>query len=185
MVIVGSSGVGKTSLVQRFVTGKFLPMKRTVGADFSVYTYKIEGLLKVKLQIWDFAGEAKFRVVLPSYVRGATGCLLCYDMTNDASFYVLPEWYNIVSQRADNAVFGLIGCKQDLLRNHKRIDDSYIDNFVEGFNITFFYETSSKIGHNTELVFRELIKQILKTRYNPAIKNKTTNRYSNLYTNNQ
>jgi len=157
--------VGKTSLVQHFITGKFLPLKRTVGADLSVYTRNFDNKINVKLQIWDFAGEAKYRAILPSYVKGASGCLLCYDITNYSSFYVLPEWYEIVSKKVDDLAFVLVGCKQDLRSNKHDIPESRAKEFARDHDISFFCETSSKLGHKTDLPFTELIKQILRKKH--------------------
>jgi len=109
-----------------------------------------------------FAGEAKYRSVLPSYVKGASGCLLCYDITNYSSFYVLPEWYEIVFKKADSPAFVLVGCKQDLRGGNNDVPEARVKEFVKDYQISFFCETSSKLGHKTDLPFTELIKNIVK-----------------------
>ena len=84
VVVVGDGGVGKSTMIQRLVTGHFTPMKITIGTDLATYQMEFENLV-VNLQIWDFAGEKRFRFFLPNYARGAHGCLLCYDITRYTS----------------------------------------------------------------------------------------------------
>ena len=73
LCIFGDGGVGKTTLVQRYLTKIFNEdLKMTIGADFSIKTFEIEGK-KVVVRIWDFAGEERFKVLLPSFAKGADG----------------------------------------------------------------------------------------------------------------
>ncbi|MCK4688545.1 MAG: GTP-binding protein, partial [Candidatus Lokiarchaeota archaeon] len=76
--IFGDGGVGKTTLVKRYMTGVFKgDSTMTIGVDFHVKKLEINGL-NVSLQIWDFAGEDRFRFLLPSYVIGASGGIFMY-----------------------------------------------------------------------------------------------------------
>jgi len=165
VVVVGNSGVGKTTMVQRFVTGKFLPFKKTIGADLSSYTVRLDEHIKVRLQIWDFAGQAKFKSILPSYVRGATGCVLCYDITTESSFQILPQWHETVVKNTENTTFLLVGCKQDLEEKYRRVDYSRAQEFQKKYGISLLCETSSKTGYNNDLVFKELAKHIIKNNF--------------------
>ena len=75
IVVVGDGGVGKSTMIQRLITGQFVPMKITIGTDLASYDMSFKEDISVKLQIWDFAGERRFRLFLTKYSRGAE-CLL-------------------------------------------------------------------------------------------------------------
>ncbi len=162
VIIVGDGGVGKSTMVQRLVTGKFIPMKITIGTDLKMYTFQLEGNLEVSLQIWDFAGEKRFRTFLPKYSSGATGCLLCYDITRISSFQNLPEWYDIVSKNALDPVLIMVGGKLDLANESREVKTIEAENFQKEYNLNGFFETSSKSGENNRIIFEALTREILK-----------------------
>jgi small GTP-binding protein len=161
VVIVGDGGVGKSTMVQRLTTGQFIPQKITIGTDLATYDIKIDKKFEVRLQIWDFAGERRFRLFLPNYSRGATGCLLCYDITRRTSFDSLNEWYNIVNNNADKAVFILVGEKLDLADIRRSVPKEYAKQFKEKHKIDYFFETSSKSGENNMKIFETFTRAIL------------------------
>ncbi|MFX0021631.1 MAG: GTP-binding protein [Candidatus Hermodarchaeota archaeon] len=162
IVVVGDGGVGKSTMVQRLTTGQFIPQKITIGTDLAIHKIKISKKISANLQIWDFAGERRFRIFLPNYSRGATGCLLCYDITRRSSFDNLEEWYQIVSKNADNPVFILVGEKADLADIRRSVEIEQAEKFKEKYNIKYFIETSSKSGENNQKIFELLTRIILK-----------------------
>jgi Ras-related protein Rab-11A len=162
IVVVGDGGVGKSTMVQRLTTGKYLPQSITIGTDLAIYSVRIDRKISANLQIWDFAGERRFRIFLPNYSRGATGCLLCYDITRRSSFDNLEEWYQIVSKNADNPVFILVGEKADLADIRRSVEVGQAEKFKEKYNINYFIETSSKSGENNKKIFELLTRTILK-----------------------
>jgi Ras-related protein Rab-11A len=164
VVIVGDGGIGKSTMVQRLTTGQFLPQKITIGTDLATYDLQIEKKINVRLQIWDFAGERRFRLFLPNYSRGAAGCLLCYDITRRTSFDSLNEWYKIVNDNADNPIFILVGEKLDLAENQRSVDNIHANEFKEKYNIKYFFETSSKSGENNQMIFETITREILKNK---------------------
>lgn len=161
IVIVGDGGVGKSTMIQRLLTGLFIAQKITIGTDLATYDVQINDTLTVKLQIWDFAGERRFRLFLPNYARGATGCLLCYDITRQTSFQSLEEWYGIVSNNANNPVYLLVGEKLDLAEIRRSVDHSQAEVFKDKYNLDYFFETSSKNGENNKEIFKTLTRTIL------------------------
>lgn len=161
VVVVGDGGVGKSTMVQRLTTGQFIPQKITIGTDLAVYTIDINEKTSANLQIWDFAGEKRFRLFLPNYSRGATGCLLCYDITRRTSFDNLNEWYNIVNNNADDPVFILVGEKLDLADIRRSVEYNQAEEFMEKYKIDHFFETSSKNGKNNKKIFETLTHSIL------------------------
>ena len=89
VVIIGNSGVGKTSLLLRFSDDVFnaSPLS-TIGVDFKMKTLKVDDKV-VKMQIWDTAGQERFRSISQSYFRNSHGCIAVYDVTSRASFEAL------------------------------------------------------------------------------------------------
>ncbi len=162
VVVVGDGGVGKSTMVQRLSTGEFIPQKITIGTDLAIHRIKIDKKTSTNLQIWDFAGERRFRIFLPNYSRGATGCLLCYDITRRSSFDNLEEWYQIVNNNADNPVFILVGEKADLADIRRSVELDQAEEFKENHKIDYFFETSSKSGENNKKIFETLTRSILK-----------------------
>ncbi len=162
VVIVGDGGIGKSTMLQRLTTGQFIPQKITIGTDLATYDVVIDDIVNVRLQIWDFAGERRFRLFLPNYTRGATGCLLCYDITRHTSFDSLVEWFNIVNNNAVNPVYILVGEKLDLADIRRSVDPDRAEKFKEKYNLDFFFETSSKSGANNKKIFETLTRTILK-----------------------
>lgn len=163
VVIVGDGGVGKSTMIQRLTTGQFIPQKITIGTDLATYDLDIDNI-NIRLQIWDFAGERRFRLFLPNYSRGATGCLLCYDITRRTSFDSLDEWFNIVNENAINPVFILVGEKLDLADIRRSVKNEHAEELKEKYNLDYFFETSSKSGENNKMLFETLTRSILKKR---------------------
>jgi Ras-related protein Rab-11A len=162
IVVVGDGGVGKSTMVQRLTTGQFIPQKITIGTDLATYDLHIDDEFDIRLQIWDFAGERRFRLFLPNYSRGATGCLLCYDITRRTSFDSLDEWFKIVNDNAVNPIFILVGEKLDLADIRRSVEYEYAEQFKEKYNLDYLFETSSKSGENNKMIFETLTRSILK-----------------------
>ncbi len=164
IVVVGDGGVGKSTMIQRLITGNFVPMKITIGTDLASYDMDF-GDISVKLQIWDFAGERRFRFFLPNYARGAQGCVLCYDITRYTSFQNLKEWYDIVNENTNTeTIFLMAGGKADLASYRRTVERKDAEEFQKEHDIPFFIETSSKTGENTRNAFELLTEAILKKR---------------------
>ena len=161
IVVVGDGGIGKSTMIQRLITGKYIEQKITIGTDLASFSVDVEDK-NVKLQIWDFAGEKRFRFFLPNYVRGANGCLICYDITRYSSFQNVPEWYNVVKTSASNPIFVLVGGKVDLAEMKRAVKTEEAQNFQKEFNIEHFFETSSKTGVNNNNIFETISREILR-----------------------
>ena len=92
VVLIGSSNAGKTNLMTRFTKNEFsLDSKTTVGVEFSTRSIQVDGQL-VKAQIWDTAGQEKYRAIVSAYYRNAVGALLVYDIANHQSFQKVEQW---------------------------------------------------------------------------------------------
>lgn len=162
--IFGDGGVGKTTLVNRYLTGIFKEhYKITIGADFFVKRINFNGT-KVTLQIWDFAGEDRFKFILPSYIYGSSGCIFMFDLTRFSSIRNLTEWMNVFnkgSKKNENRIpLIMVGSKLDL--EHKRsVDSEHAADFAEQNNFHEYIEFSSKTGENVEEIFNRITKIML------------------------
>ncbi len=161
----GDGGVGKTTLIGRYITGIFKSNQSlTIGVDFHVKKIKVNDKL-VSLQIWDFAGESRFRFLLPSYVIGASGGIFMYDMTRFSSLKNFPEWIEIFKKGFVGAPDKqlpviMVGSKLDL--SYKRaVSSKEAFDLAKEQNLYGYIECSSKDGRNIEDVFTEIAKLML------------------------
>jgi small GTP-binding protein len=159
----GDGGVGKTTLLHRYVEGKFSSdTKMTIGVEFFLKELMIDDQ-KVLLQLWDFGGQERFRFLLKSYVIGARGALLMFDLTRAMSLERIPEWVNICRKENPNLPILFLGSKADLA-DDINISKDYIMSYKEQFNLYDYLEVSSKTGQNVEFAFESVTKEILKSR---------------------
>ena len=163
ILVVGDGGVGKSTMIQRLITGHFVPMKITIGTDLLTWSTTRDDI-DIKLQIWDFAGEKRFRFFLPNYSRGAQGCILCFDISRYTSFQNLQEWFDIVKDNTNDIIFFLVGLKADLSDSRRTVQKEEAVEFKNEHNIPFLIETSSKTGVNNTNLFETLVEAMLKKR---------------------
>ncbi len=159
IVVLGEGGVGKTTMIRRLCYQKYMPQKLTIGADLASYDLEIDDN-PYKLQLWDFAGEKRFRFFLPSYCKGAVGALLVFDLARYSTFKKLNEWYEIVTQNSKHLTIILVGSKCDLVKAKGAIDFEEVLEFQKSHNIEGYIETSSKTGENNKDVFEQLVRKI-------------------------
>ncbi|XP_038228043.1 ras-related protein Rab-37 isoform X1 [Dermochelys coriacea] len=159
-ILVGDSGVGKTSLLVQFDQGKFIPgsFSATVGIGFTNKVVAVDGV-KVKLQIWDTAGQERFRSVTHAYYRDAQALLLFYDITSKMSFDNIRAWLTEIHEYAQkDVVIMLLGNKADVSSERViRMEDG--ESLAREYGVPFM-ETSAKTGMNVELAFRAIAKEL-------------------------
>ena len=101
LLMIGDSAVGKTSLLLRYANDTFSStFITTIGIDFKIKTINLDGK-RVKLQIWDTAGQEQFRTITRSYFRGAQGIVLVYDITDRGTFNSVRSWMAQIADHAD------------------------------------------------------------------------------------
>ncbi|KAL5246505.1 hypothetical protein ACHWQZ_G018655 [Mnemiopsis leidyi] len=161
ILIIGDSGIGKSSLMMRFVDGMFDPeISATIGVDFKVKTLNVEGN-NVKLAIWDTAGQEKFRTLTPSYYRGAHGVILVYDTSVRQTFANLDTWRQEIDTyiTKQNAVRMLVGNKIDKTRDVQREEG---ERYARTHKMLFI-ESSAKTEEGVQDAFEELVTKIVQT----------------------
>ncbi|MHA1148732.1 MAG: Rab family GTPase [Promethearchaeota archaeon] len=167
LCIFGDGGVGKTTLVNRYLTGLFKgDQTLTIGVEFHTKKVKINGKT-INFQIWDFAGEKQFRFLLPSYVRGVTAGMFMYDITRYISLKNMQEWLEtfkeglkIDGQKFEDIPLIMVGGKLDL--EYKRaVDRQEAIELAKKYDFEAFIETSAKTGQNVEIAFETLAKILL------------------------
>ncbi|XP_051522443.1 ras-related protein Rab-18-B-like isoform X2 [Myxocyprinus asiaticus] len=162
ILIIGESGVGKSSLLLRFTADQFNPdIGATIGVDFKVKTLTVEGN-KAKLAIWDTAGQERFRTLTPSYYRGAQGVILVYDVTRRETFAKLDHWLNELETYCtrNDLVKMLVGNKIDKEDRELERDEGL--KFARKHSMLFI-EASAKTRDGVQCAFEELVEKILQT----------------------
>ena len=156
----GEGGVGKTTLLHRYVEGKFsADTKMTIGVEFFLKELNFDEK-SCTLQLWDFGGQQRFRFLLESYVLGAKGALLMFDLTRPITLENLEQWVNICRKNNPDLPILFLGTKNDLI-NEIMIEDDYVTNFKEEFNLFGYLRVSSKSGENVGQAFDLLTRKIL------------------------
>ena len=161
VITSGDGGVGKTTLLYRYVEGTFLEDTRmTLGVEFFIKEVDVGGK-KVDLQVWDFGGQEHFRPLLKNYTLGAKGALLLFDLTRPASLGKIDQWVNICRENNPDIPIIFLGTKLDLI-DLISVDDSYALSLKEEYNFFEYLKISSKTGENVNLAFELLAKEIIR-----------------------
>jgi len=164
IMMLGDRSVPKTSLTIRYISGFFLEdLRLTIGVDFYSKTTGFKGK-KVKLQIWDFGGEERFRFLLHQYCKGANGAMFLYDITNPLTLAHLPDWIQLIREHAGNIPIMLIGTRLHLERFRVVTREEGME-IARWFNLSSFVELSSETGQNVEMAF-EVMTEALFERFN-------------------
>jgi small GTP-binding protein len=162
--VVGEGGVGKSSLLNRLISGKFIQnMKMTIGTDLLTYQVIME-TKKITYQLWDFAGEQRFRFFLPTYLKGAASVFICFDLTRFITFKNLDEWYQIVTQNTKDPIIYLIGTKRDL-EDRRAVTKDVIESWMHDKRISRLFECSAATGENIAEVFKILGDDLLREKW--------------------
>ncbi|KAF2894291.1 hypothetical protein ILUMI_11883 [Ignelater luminosus] len=162
LLIIGDSGVGKSSLLLRFADNTFSGSYiTTIGVDFKIRTVSIDGQ-RIKLQIWDTAGQERFRTITSTYYRGTHGVIVVYDVTNGESFANVKRWLHEIEQNCDVVNRILVGNKNDC-PDRKVVLTEDAKRFADTMGIQLF-ETSAKDNINVEEMFVSVTRLVLRAK---------------------
>ncbi|CAF4267711.1 unnamed protein product, partial [Rotaria sordida] len=159
MVLLGESAVGKSSLVLRFVEGKFHEYEvSTIGGAYLTQTVSI-GDITIKLELWDTAGREKYHSLAPMYYRGAHAAIVVYDITNADTFSRAKVWVKeLQHQAASNIIIALAGNKVDLATTTRQVEVADAQTYAEE-NGLIFMETSAKTSMNVNDIFMAIARK--------------------------
>uniref|UniRef100_A0AC35U7W9 Ras-related protein Rab-10 n=1 Tax=Rhabditophanes sp. KR3021 TaxID=114890 RepID=A0AC35U7W9_9BILA len=166
IILIGNSTVGKSSLLHYFSEGKFAEISDpTVGVDFYTRIIQIDDHIKIKLQLWDTAGQEKFRSITRSYYRNSVGVIIAYDIQSRDTFLNIDKWLteakdNVGGPNPEQCVFQLVGHKADM--NEKREVEFEEGNCFAKYHNMKFVETSAVTGQNVNECFSMIAREIYK-----------------------
>ena len=159
LLILGDSGLGKSSILLRYTDDKFNHSHiTTIGLDFKSKTIEIEGK-QLELQIWDTAGHEKYRVITHTYYQGSSGIILAFDCSDQKSFDNVSKWVDQIRNNInDDIPKVLIACKVD--RPDRKIPRSDGETLAATLKLQYF-ETSAKNNLGIDETFEYLARQCL------------------------
>mmetsp|Transcript_29162 Transcript_29162/g.60174 ORF Transcript_29162/g.60174 Transcript_29162/m.60174 type:complete len:209 (-) Transcript_29162:181-807(-) len=161
LIILGDTGTGKTSLMQRFVKEKYSRhYKATIGADFMSKSVAI-GDRMVNLQIWDTAGQERFQSLGVAFYRGSDACVIVYDVTNKKSFANLDKWRREFLKKAsppdaETFPFIILGNKIDVDPDRRTVSEADAEAWCAEHSGIPHFLVSAKDGTNVEQAFLDV-----------------------------
>jgi small GTP-binding protein len=159
VLVIGDSQVGKTTLMKKFTEGTFeKSYLKTVGAQFSKFKRKIEGI-SIKLLFWCIAAEEEFHFLYPSFFREKIAAIIIFSLENNdlgrESFNHISFWHEQVQKHCGDVPIYLFGNKVDLI-DEDEFDESQIEKIVKEFNLKGYYLTSTVTGLNIVKAFNDI-----------------------------
>ena len=165
IIFIGDAGVGKTTIISRIMDNPFSDVyEPSIGVDFMSKNLKYKGQ-NIKLQMWDTAGQEKYKGLIPSYVRNSSIVFLVYDISSKTSFDNIPKWINFIKS-IENSTLILCGNKIDLQNREVKIEEG--EELAKKENMPF-YEVSAKTNENIKNMFYSVVAKL------PAFDQNNTN----------
>ena len=160
VLILGDSSVGKTCFLLKYTDKVFNEVyMSTIGLDYRLKTLTLKCGKKVKLQIWDTAGQDRFRTITKNYYKGAHGIILIYDVTNTDTYDNVENWISQIKEEASpNVVIYLVGNKVDM-EDKRKVTTEEGQKVADENNLPFI-ETSAKSDINVNETFDNLVEKM-------------------------
>jgi Ras-related protein Rab-6A len=154
IIFIGDVSVGKTSIINVLMGQKFNnEYEASIGVDFFSKTIKYKGKT-IKLQIWDSAGQEKFRSLIPNYIRGSSLVFIVYDITNRKSFENLQSWIDFVNN-IENSNIVILANKIDL-ENQRQVQTEEGQKFCTEKNYDFFEVSAKEVNNLNNMLFNSV-----------------------------
>ena len=158
IVTLGESGIGKTSLINRFTYDTFETLSTTINNSICYKHLDIENKI-IKIQLWDICGSERFRRVIPNFYRNASGAVVAYDISDKWSFDQVKTWIEDVKAYSNTEInIVIVGTKCDRL--DRKVTEEEGKKLADELGVRYF-ETSAKTGYNVNEAYNFLIKEII------------------------
>ena len=160
VVLVGESGVGKTSIITQFIDQTFQEdIQSTTGGTFSTKSVVCDGGKVLKFEIWDTAGQEKYRSLTTMFYKDANAAVMVYDVTRKESFEELKNYWSgqIRDSSPENIILAIAGNKSDLIE-HEVVDEGEARDFAKELG-AIFVSTSAKNSEGINNLFEEIAKK--------------------------
>jgi small GTP-binding protein len=164
IIVIGPGGVGKSSLIRRFVENEFaFNYKFTIGVEINSKMVEYKRGLFAKLAIWDIGGQDRFKILRRNFYEGTYGALVMFDLSRAETFPKMKEWVSDMYQILEREVpVVILGNKSDLVpKIGQTIYGNEISQFVEKVG-SLYIETSAKSGNNVTKAFAKLTRMMVK-----------------------
>jgi small GTP-binding protein len=159
LILVGESGVGKTSIINQFLSKTFdSNITTSLTCDKWEKTIKLKDNKYLNVDIWDTAGQEKFRAINKIFLKNTQIALLVYDITDKNSFEQLKYWYDIINEinKNEKIIFGIVANKSDLYKKQKVFQEEG-ENFAQKYcRNSSFFESSALDYEKIENIFVEI-----------------------------
>ena len=168
VLLVGDAGVGKSSILRCCIDAKFDPnYSPTIGVEFGIRNLQF-GCATAKLQIWDMAGQERFRSITPAYYRGAMGVMLVYDVTSRMSFRHLDDWIKEIKKYEGSPLLMILGSKCDVDAAQIEVPTKEGAEYAQRVGATFM-EVSARLGNGVEEAFALKAENLLRVKANADV----------------
>ena len=181
VIILGDSNVGKTTLIQRLINKEFVNPSATLGIEYHTYIISLNEF-KIRMQIWDTAGQEKFNSLVKSYYQNTEVGIFIYSIDKEDSFDNIKTWYNNFKENSTQNSFNiLVGNKKDLEEEKRQVSFEKGENFAKENEFKFFKEITCKIDNEVNdiiSIFDEIGKNFYELyKNNRTISNSIDNGY--------
>ena len=160
VLLLGDSTVGKTCFLMKYTDKSFQEVHMsTIGLDYRLKTMTLKNGKNIKLQIWDTAGQDRFRAITKNYYKGANGIILIYDVTSIQTYENVKNWITQIREEASkNVVIYIAGNKIDM-EEERKVTTEEGQKLADEYGFPFI-ETSAKSGINIDETFSDLVEKI-------------------------
>ena len=165
-VLIGEISVGKTCIITQLIDGKFKEfMESTLSAQFCRKNFEFPGNKFITLDIWDTAGQEKFRSLNKIFYSNAKAVVLVYDITNQKSFDEIKNyWYGQIKQNCEKDVIIAIAANKSDLSEERKVPDEEGEEFANSIH-AIFSSTSAKNNSGIKDLFETIAKKMLEPNF--------------------
>jgi len=177
VLLLGDTTVGKTCFLMKYTDKTFQDIHMaTIGLDYRLKSMKLKSGKNIKLQIWDTAGQDRFRAITKNYYKGSHGIILIYDVTNIQTFENVKSWVNQIREEASTNVIIYIAANKIDMEEERKVSKEEGEKLAQELGFPFM-ETSAKSGVNINETFDDLVERIDKVYGNAPQKNSKNKLY--------